>query len=227
MIIYLEFVILFKLFVNKYFINIENNHSLFRSFFCFFISTLSLFNSIIEWNSLILNPIGSTYLSVIINKLMFSYMLIDTFYFIYNKNIRIELIFHHIICIIFYGLFYDKAILSFCSCAEILSSFNWIGILYPEIEWTNKLFRLYSIIFIRLFIWIYTLVFMSKFTYYYYITICLTIIFICLDCYWASIIISNYYKHKSFIKKKIISHTNKTIKNIGFTHDFKKINNLI
>lgn len=205
MILYLIFVILFKLIINKYFVNIENNHSLFRSFFCFFISTLSLSNSVMEWNNLISNPLGYTYLSTCINKLMFSYMIVDTAYLLFSKNIRLELIFHHAICLGFYGLHWDKAILSFCASAEILTSFNWIGILYPEIEWTNRLFRLYSIIFIRLFIWIYCISFMLKYTYYYHLAICFSIIFICLDCYWASIIISNYYKDINIVKKNNLS----------------------
>ena len=213
MILYLILIVLFKLIINKYFTHITDNHSLFRSFFCFFISTLSLFNSVLNWNNLITNPIGYTYLSTIINKLMFSYMLVDTTYFLFSNNIRVELIFHHIICIILYGLFYNKIILSFGACAEILSAFNWIGILYPNIEWVNKLFRLYAIVFIRLFIWTYSMIFMLKYTYYNYLAILFSVIFICLDCYWVSIILKNYYKHKSFIKKKIISHASKTIKN--------------
>lgn len=203
MILYLILVIFLKLLINKYFANINENHSLFRSFFCFFISTLSLFNSVIEWNNLITNPVGFTYLSTIINKFMLSYMLVDTLYFISIKNMRVELLLHHIICIILYGLFYDKAILSFCACAEILSAFNWIGILYPKIEWTNKLFRLYSIIFIRIFIWFYTMFFMLDYAFYNYLTIYFCIIFICLDCYWALIIIANYYKYEKIIKKNI------------------------
>ena len=213
MIFYLGLVISFKLIIDKFFKNIIDNHSLFRSFFCFFISTLSLFNSFIKWNHLITNPLESTFLSLIINKFMFSYMLVDTVYFMFCKNIRAELILHHIICIIFYGLFYNKAILSFCASAEILSSFNWIGILYPDLEWTIKLFRLYSIIFIRFYIWIYCLFFLSKYTTYYQIAIVTLIIFICLDCYWVSIIISNYLKYGTFIKKKIIYYTNKNVKN--------------
>jgi len=211
MISYLFLVILFKLIINKYFVDIQDNHSLFRSFFCFFISSLSLFNTIINWNYLMITPLETTNLSLIINKLMFSYMLVDTTYFVISKTIRIELILHHIVCMVFYGLFYDKSILAFCSTAEILSSFNWIGILYPKLEWSIKLFRLYSIVMIRLFIWLYTLFLVAKYTYYYKIATIVIIFFISLDCFWASIIISNYFKHKTFIKKKIISKS-KTMK---------------
>jgi hypothetical protein len=210
MIFYLILILLLKKIINILF-KVENAHTLFRSFFCFFISTLSLFFSIINWEYLITNPLDSTNLSLFINKLMLSYMIIDTSYFLYIKNYRIELMLHHVICIILYGLFYDKAILSFCACNEILSAFNWIGIIYPSYEWSVKLFRLYSIIFIRFFIWIFTLYFLSKYNKLYYIALFVITIFICLDCYWSWIIIFNYYKYKNFIKKKIISGTNKIV----------------
>jgi len=204
MIFSLGIIILFKFMINKLFRNIQDLHSLFRSFFCFIISTLALFYSVSEWNNLIINPLTPTFLSLSINKLMLSYMLIDTGYFILNKKIRIELIFHHVICIGLYGLYYDKGILAFCTCAEILSAFNWIGILYPELEWSIKLFRLYSIISIRLYIWIFTLFFLFKYTFLYWFAFIMVIIFICLDCYWIWIIISNYFKYKSFFLKKYI-----------------------
>ena len=208
MIFNLGIIVLFKLMTNKLFKNIQDSHSLFRSFFCLFISTLSLFYSVYEWNNLITNPLASSFLSLNINKLMLSYMLIDTIYLTFKKNIRIELIFHHIICIGLYGLFYDKRILTFCACAEILSAFNWIGILYPELEWSIKLFRLYSIILIRFYIWIFTLFFLSKYTFLYWNAFIMILIFICLDCYWVWIIISNYFRYKSFIRDKINSNAN-------------------
>lgn len=211
MIFYPGIIIIFKLVINKLFKNIQDSHALFRSFFCFFISTLSLFYSVCEWNNLITNPLASSFLSLGINKLMLSYMLVDTGYFLFNKKIRIELIFHHAICIGLYGIYYDKGILAFCACAEILSAFNWIGILYPEIEWSIKLFRLYSIILIRFYIWIFTLYFLSKFNYLFLFTLGIVIIFICLDCYWVWIIISNYFKYKTFLKEKIFSRTKKII----------------
>lgn len=149
-------------------------------------------------------------------------MIIDTVYFVLEKNIRLELLFHHAICIGLYGFFWDKSILSFCSISEILSAFNWIGILYPNHEWSIKLFRLYAIIFIRFGIWIWTLGILSKHTYYYLVGFIFVLIFICLDCYWAWIIISNYLKYKNFIKQKIISNTNKI-----FSKTNKKLKKII
>jgi hypothetical protein len=227
MIFFLGIIILYRFIIDYVFKNlvIINTHSLFRSFFCFFISTLSMGSSIINWNHLITNSLNPTYLSTIINKLMLAYMIIDTMYFIFEKNIRLELLFHHTICIGLYGFFWDKSILSFCSISEILSAFNWIGILYPNYEWSIKLFRLYAIIFIRLGVWICTLGILSKYTYYYWLGIIFILIFICLDCYWIWIIIANYIKYKNFIKQKIISKTNKIFSKTNKKFKkFKKIN---
>jgi hypothetical protein len=221
MIFFLGIIILYKFIINNIFKNNVDTHQLFRSFFCFFISTLSMGSSIINWSYLITNPLNPTFLSTIINKLMFSYMIVDTIYFVLEKNTRFELLFHHVICIGLYGFFWDKSLLSFCSISEILSAFNWIGILYPKHEWSIKLFRLYAIIFIRFGVWILTLGILSKYTYYYWIGIPFVLIFICLDCYWVWIIISNYLKYKNFIKQKIISNTNKILSKTN--KKFKKI----
>lgn len=227
MILFLGIIILYKLIINNIFKNNVDSHSLFRSFFCFFISTLSMGSSIINWTHLITNPLHPTYLSSIINKLIFSYMIVDTTYFVLEKNIRLELLVHHAICIGLYGFFWDKSLLSFCSISEILSAFNWIGILYPNHEWSIKLFRLYAIIFIRLGVWILTLGILSKYTYYYWVGLVFVFIFICLDCYWGWIIISNYLKYKNFIKQKIISNTNKILcKTNKKFNKFNKFNKL-
>lgn len=223
LIIYIILIILFKQIINNYFSKKIDTHSLFRSFFCFFISTLSIFFSINNWNNLLIKPLESTNLSIIINQLMLAYMLVDTFYYclILNKNIRKELILHHIICICLYGIFYDKLVMSFCSLGEILSAFNWIGIIYPKYEWTIKLFRLYSILFIRFFVWTFTLVFLYKYTYLFWLGLVGVITFICFDCYWIYIILLNYIKYKSFIKNKIMYETKKIV-----SYQSKKINKI-
>lgn len=215
MLFYILTIFFFKQFID-YMFDKKISHSLFRTFFCFFISTISSGFSIIYWENLIANSLEQTLVSTFINKLMFSYMLIDTMYLLLDtkkKDIRFELIFHHIICICLYGLHYNKSILAFCALGEILSAFNWIGILYPQYEWTVKLFRLYSILFIRLFVWIFTLFFLHHKAYCFLFLFGFVgvIFFLSLDCYWAWIIISNYIKYKSFIKEKIISNANKKI----------------
>lgn len=178
-------------------------HTIFRSFFCLFISTFSIGISVLNWKHLMTTPLEPNYYFCIINKFMLSYMLIDTLYFVSMQQYRIELMIHHILCLLLYGFNLNKSILAFCAINEILSSFNWVGIIYPKFEWMSKLFRLYSIIFIRLFVWIYTLVFLYPFTYYYQIALFIIFIFISLDFYWTWIIISNYFKYRDFIKNKI------------------------
>lgn len=213
---YLTIIVIFKQIINNIFKNTVNKHSLFRSFFCFFISSLSLCFSICHWSHLLSNSLQSTYLSFIINKLMLSYMLVDTFFIstTHIKELRIELIFHHVICIGLYGLFYDKAILAFCALGEILSAFNWIGIIYPQYEWSIKLFRLYSILFIRFFVWVFTLVFLHQYLWLFWFGLLGVIIFFTLDCYWTWIILSNCFKYKKYIKSKIISKTKKIMSKI-------------
>lgn len=209
--IYLAIIIFYKYIINIIFFKTDNSHTLFRSFFCFFISTLSLCFSICYWSHLLSNSLETTYLSSVINKLMLAYMLVDTFFITTAdvKELRIELIFHHAICIGLYGLFYDKAILAFCALGEILSAFNWIGIIYPQHEWSVKLFRLYSILFIRFFVWTFTLVFLWHYYWLFWFGFISVMIFFTLDCYWAWIILSNYLKYKKYIGGKIISKTNK------------------
>lgn len=222
---YLAIIVIFKQIINNIFKNTVNKHSLFRTFFCFFISSLSLCFSIYHWQHLLSNSLEPTYLSFIINKLMLSYMLVDTFFITTTdvKELRIELIFHHAICIGLYGLFYDKAILSFCALGEILSSFNWIGIIYPQYEWSVKLFRLYSIIFIRFFVWVFTLVFLRQYLVLFWFGLLGVIIFFALDCYWAWIILSNCFKYKKYIQGKIISKTKKIISKTGKNKNYKKM----
>lgn len=192
MIIYLLFIILFKTFFKLHFKKYDY-HSLFRSFFCFGISTLSLLTTVLYWNDLILKPFDTNWISIHINKLMLNYMIYDTLYYIYSKKYRIDLIIHHIICICFFGINYDKLLLTFCSINEIISSFNWIGILYPKYIWIGKFIRLYSILFIRFFVWLYTLYFIRNDTNIFYLGLIFISVFIGLDLYWIWIIISNYF----------------------------------
>jgi hypothetical protein len=157
---------------------------------------MSIGISVLNWNLLLTNPLGIDNLSLFVNYMMLSYMIVDTIFYLYKKNYRLELMFHHIICLFVYGFFFNKRILSFCAINEILSSYNWIGILYPNLEWISKLLRLYSIIFVRLFVWIFISVFLYQYQYIYQFAILLIFIFICLDIYWTCIIIKNYLKYK-------------------------------
>ena len=195
-------------------------HTLFRSFFCLFISSCSMGISLLEWDSLISDPLGTSILTKWINIMMLSYMLIDTGYFLYKQNYRTELMIHHFACIGIYGLYLNFRILSFCAGCEILSAFNWVGIIFPGFEWASKLFRLYSILFIRLFIWIYTLIFLYNLQigFKFIFILLILLIFISLDIYWTYIIILNYTKYKNFISNTIIAKKNKIIKKIKKSH---------
>jgi hypothetical protein len=202
MIIYFLIIFLFRKLI-KYIFKKKDYHTIFRSFFCLFISTLSMGISVFNWKHLINTPLEPNQYFICVNKFMLVYMLIDTGYFIYANQYRLELMIHHIICLMLYGFNLNKSILGFCAINEILSAFNWVGIIYPKFEYMSKLFRLYSIIFIRLFIWIYTIVFLSSCPAYFYIGLFLIFIFMSLDCYWTWIIISNYFRYKHFIKEKL------------------------
>lgn len=226
-IIMISFYLLFNLFIilffqkliKNYFLkntkkfNARDLHTLFRSFFCFFISNISLIFSIIYWNKLINYPLEKKFFSSIINNLMLSYMIIDTGFFIINKETRIEIILHHVICIILFGFFDDKSILAFSSIGEMLSSFNWIAVLYPHHEWIVKLYKLYTIIFVRFFIWTFCLILINKYKWFNLLSYLIAIIFYLLDLYWASIIIFNFFKKYIFQQQNLL--------NITFFNKFK------
>jgi len=213
MLIYLIIILIFRKTIKLLFANYDY-HTLFRSFFCLFISSFSMGISIYGWYELVVNPLETTNLSLFVNKMMLSYMLVDTTYFLHKQNYRLELMIHHIVCIGLYGFFYDKKILSFCAINEILSAFNWVGIIFPHIEWTSKIFRLYSILFIRLFVWVYTLIFLSNIKYLFTLAFGLVTVFIFLDIYWIWIIIKNYFKYRNYIGNTIIDKKNKIISKI-------------
>lgn len=199
MFLYFILLIIFRNILKIFFINYDY-HSLFRSFFCLFISCMSISISIYNWDKLIINPLDSNIFSIQINKLMFNYMLYDLIYFIYKKKYRIELIIHHILCLLIFYIFYNKNILTFCSINEIISAFNWINILIPKYNYICKILRFFSIIFVRSFIWIYTLAFLQNISKFIsYLSHFFIFIFLILDIYWIFII----FKNNIFDKKKI------------------------
>jgi hypothetical protein len=223
MIIYLLIVLALK-YITKYFLIKYDYHNIFRSIFCLVISLSSLSISLLNWNNLINNPLDSMIFSSIINKLMFCYMIYDLFYFFIKQKIRYELCFHHIICaLLFYN--YNYNILTFCSTCEILSGFNWISLIYPKYEWMSKYIRLITILFVRFWVWMTTLIiFMNykKVNIIFHITtrliiniqifnfvLLLIIIFISLDIYWLSVIYKNFNKNYKFIKNKLLKNRRK------------------
>ena len=202
MIIQLILIIFFRYIIKILFKNYDY-HSLFRSFFCFGISSLSIITCVIYWKSLIENPISYNSISYLINTFMFNYMIYDLIYFIYSKKIRTELILHHAISGLLFLFYKEYFILTFCSSCEILSAFNWIGILFPNYEWVSKFIRLATILFVRLWIWIFTICLFYNFNYFFYLVFIIVTFFICLDIYWLYIIFINYKKYYGFIKSEI------------------------
>lgn len=220
LLVYIIIVLFFRKII-KFLFKHHNYHTLFRSFFCLVVSTGSIGFSLVSWDSIVSNPLGSSQLSQFINLLMLSYMLVDTIYLLIKPPYRFELLLHHFICVIIYSMYSDYQILSFCAGCEILSAFNWVGIIFPNIEWTSKMFRLYSILFIRLFIWIYTMIFLTNVVvgFRYWIVMILLGIFLLLDIYWLWIIVKNYLGYSQYIKKTIINKKNKIFTN----HKIKKM----
>lgn len=201
MIYHFCFVLFLKVFVKYIFIN--SNHALFRSLFCLFISCFSLFISSVYIWDIIENPIENTiinYYSYNINKFMISYLSFDLIYFAFYNELftRLELTFHHIVCL-FVLYFYSKSnILTLCTICEILSAFNWLGLLFPAFEYLCKYIRVFSILFVRLPIWMLVfLILPVKFVYYL-----ILMSFISLDIYWLYIMYINYISHKIYIKDR-------------------------
>ena len=233
MIIYLLIILILK-YIIKYYLRNYDYHNIFRSIFCLLISLSSLSISLLNWNNLIINPLSSSIISSIINKFMFCYMIYDLIYFFIRQRIRYELCFHHAICaLLFYN--YNYNILTFCSTCEIISGFNWISIIYPKYEWMSKYIRLTTILLVRFWIWMCTLIIFKNFKQIKNITfniskfiifpfqfknsiyiniplfsfvVLLIIIFISLDIYWLCIIYKNLKNHYKFIKNKITANNN-------------------
>ena len=208
----ISILILFRQIIKSIWTNYDY-HSLFRSFFCFIISSMSLFTSIIYWNDLITNPFDYNLSSYIINNFVLYYMVVDLVYFIYTKKIRIELILHHIMCFLLFNFFSEYFILTFCTICEIISAFNWIGILFPNYEWISKFIRLFCIILVRLWIWIFIIILSYDYN-GFYICLFLVLFFIFLDIYWLYVIYINYKKYSGFIKKNIKDKKNTVINKI-------------
>ena len=195
----LTFLIIAREFIKNNF-NKYDYHSIFRSFFCLSISTLSAIVCFIYWDALIANPLSYNVYSYIINTFVLIYMLYDIVYFIYKKKIRADLMFHHIVCAIIFLTYRRYFILTFVTIAEIISAFNWIGLIYPTYDYITKNLRLASILFVRLWLWLYSIVLLYNTSQFYFILALLSIFF-GLDIYWLHVIHNNYYKRAAYIKK--------------------------
>jgi hypothetical protein len=88
------------------------------------------------------------------------------------------------------------------SLAEIISAMNWLGLINKRYNNFTRLFRIFSIIFIRIPLWL-NIINLFKNTEYNISSYCIMSIFLALDIYWLKIIYNNIYENKlnKYIKK--------------------------
>jgi hypothetical protein len=168
-----------------------------------FITIFSFSETCIHWDELKKNPLlEADTTSLIINNFMFVYMIYDIWYFFYSKKIRYDLLFHHIICLI--GFYYYKKyfFLTFGSMAEIISSLNWLSLINNKFTNFTRLFRMFSIILVRLPMWLITIT-LFKTTNFVHLSLFFMILFILLDIYWLKVIYKNMNDSRgnNYIKK--------------------------
>jgi hypothetical protein len=173
----------------------KDYHSIYRSIYCLLITIFSLYQTSCNWNELKQFPmLHATHSSLIINNFMFVYMIYDIWYFYYSKKIRYDLLFHHILCMISFYNYKKYFIMTYGSIAEIISAMNWLSLINKKYNYLTKLFRIFSIIFVRLPLWFNIINLFSNtennITSFYIMSI-----FIGLDLYWLKVIYSNMYKN--------------------------------
>jgi len=145
---------------------------------------------------------NASHSSLLINNFMFVYMIYDIWYFFYSKKIRYDLLFHHILCMIAFYYYKNYFIMTFGSLAEIISAMNWLSIINNKYNSLTRLYRKFSIIFIRIPLWL-NIINLFKNTEYNILTIGFMSIFIGLDIYWLKIIYNNIFKNKIYKYIKI------------------------
>ncbi len=199
---FLTILVFCRQFIKKFFGN-KDYHSIYRSFYCMFITIFSIYQTYFNWGNLIENPLleSNTY-SLIINNFMFVYMIYDIWYFFNSKKIRYDLLFHHIICLIAFYYYKNYFFMTFGSIAEIISSLNWLSLINNKFTNFTRLFRMFSIILVRLPMWL-TSITLFKNTIYSYLSLFCMIIFILLDIYWLKVIYKNMNDDRAinYIKK--------------------------
>ena len=179
----------------------KDYHSIYRSIYCLLITIFSFYQTSCNWTELKQFPIlNATRSSLIINNFMFVYMIYDIWYFFYSKKIRYDLLFHHILCMIAFYNYKNYFIMTYGSIAEIISAMNWLSLINKKYNNLTRLFRIFSIIFVRLPLW-FNIINLFSNTEYNIITIYIMAIFIGLDLYWLKVIYSNIYEN--YINKYI------------------------
>lgn len=189
----------------------KDYHSIYRSIYCLLITIFSFYQTSCNWSELKQFPmLSATSSSLIINNFMFVYMIYDIWYFFYSKKIRYDLLLHHILCMIIFYYYKNYFIMTFGSIAEIISAMNWLSLIKKKYNYFTRIFRIFSIIFIRLPLWINIFILYIN-TVYQIQVLCIILIFILLDLYWLKIMYdninencNNYIKiNKKYLKKKL------------------------
>jgi len=189
----------------------KDYHSIYRSIYCLLITIFSFYQTSCHWIELKQFPmLNSTYSSLLINNFMFVYMIYDIWYFFYSKKIRYDLLLHHILCMIVFYYYKNYFIMTYGSIAEIISAMNWLSLIKKKYNYFTRMFRIFSIIFIRLPLWLNIIILYIN-TVYQIQVLCIMTIFILLDLYWLKIIYdninencNNYIKiNKKCLKKKL------------------------
>ena len=187
----------------------KDYHSIYRSIYCLLITIFSFYQTSCNWTELKQFPmLNATRSSLIINNFMFVYMIYDIWYFFYSKKIRYDLLFHHILCMIAFYNYKNYFIMTYGSIAEIISAMNWLSLINKKYNYLTRLFRIFSIIFIRIPLWL-NIINLFKNTEHNISSSYIMSIFIGLDIYWLKIIYNNIYENKI---KKYIKINKKEIK---------------
>lgn len=173
----------------------KDYHSIYRSIYCLLITIFSFYQTSCNWTELKQFPmLNATHSSLIINNFMFVYMIYDIWYFFYSKKIRYDLLFHHILCMIAFYNYKNYFIMTYGSIAEIISAMNWLSLINKKYNNLTRLFRIFSIIFVRLPLW-FNIINLFSNTEYNILSIYIMAIFIGLDLYWLKVIYSNIYEN--------------------------------
>jgi hypothetical protein len=179
----------------------KDYHSIYRSIYCLFITIFSFIQTSFNWIELKQFPmLSASYSSLLINNFMFVYMIYDIWYFFYSKKIRYDLLLHHILCMIIFYNYKNYFIMTYGSLAEIISAMNWLSLINKKYNYFTRMFRIFSIIFIRLPLWI-NIIFLYINTVYNLKVLYIMSIFILLDIYWLKIMHNNINENHNYYKK--------------------------
>ena len=180
-------------FIKKNYSN-KDYHSIYRSIYCMFITIFSLYQTYYNFTELKQFPLlKATNTSLLINNFMFVYMIYDIWYFFYSKKVRYDLLLHHILCLIAFYNYKNYFFMTFGSIAEIISAMNWLSLIKKKYINITRYFRIFSIILVRLPIWLIFINLFKNTEYIYTSSICM-LIFILLDIYWLNVIYINMNK---------------------------------